>query len=310
MSDTTESTILDRRAFLTASGALIIGFTASSCATGAAGATGAAIKPPLTPDQLDSYIAVEPDGAITVFYGRIDGGQGLETSIAQMVAEELDVQFAQVRMVMGDTARTVNMGGASAARGVSHSGMHLRSCAAEARRLMVEVATTVLGVRAEDLAVTDGVIHSRRDPEKTLSYADIIGGRYFDARVNWNGQYGNPLVVSGRAKLKDPSQFKIIGTSIPRTDLPPKVFAQLARVGDMRLPGMLHARMIRPTVAGAVPEAVDERSIIDIPGAQIVWIKDLLAVVAPKEWNAVRAAQRLKVTWSESTPNFPGHENL
>src|SRR5207248_3184962 len=101
-----------------------------------------------------------------------------------------------------------------------------------------------------------------------------------------------------------------IGRSIRRKDLPLKVFGRLDMVADVRLPGMLHARMIRPTVAGAVPVTVDEKCIGDIPGAQIVWIKNLLAVVAPKEWSAVRAAQKLKVTWSDSQPNFPGHEKL
>jgi nicotinate dehydrogenase subunit B len=88
------------------------------------------------------------------------------------------------------------------------------------------------------------------------------------------------------------------------------VFGTLEMAPDVRLPGMLHARMIRPEVAGAVPVKVDNDSIKDIPGAKAVWIKDLLAVVADREWNAVRAAQKLKVTWSDSKPNFPGHDNL
>ena len=299
---------LTRRAFLAASGALIVTLTCPIDEEDAA--AGGANKPPLTPDQLDSYLAVEPDGTIVVFYGRIDGGQGIETSIAQMVAEELDVPFARVRMVISDTARTVNMGGASGALGISRSGMHLRSCAAEARRLLLAMAEKPLGVPSGRLAVSDGLIHGIDDPAKKISYADIIGGRYFDAHLNWNGKYGNELTVSGRAKLKEPRTFKVIGTSIRRKDLPLKVFAKLDMVADVRLTGMVHARMVRPKVAGAVPVSVDESSIAGIPGAQVVWIKNLLAVVAPKEWNAVRAAERLKVTWSPSQPNFPGHEAL
>src|SRR5207237_7207693 len=128
--------------------------------------------------------------------------------------------------------------------------------------------------------------------------------------VTWNGRTSSALVVETKAALKTPDQFKVIGQSFPRRDLPPKVFGQMEMVNDVRLPGMLHARMIRPTVAGAVPAKVDEASIKDIPGAQVVWIKDLLAVVAEKEWNAVKSARALKVTWSESKPNFPGHEKL
>jgi nicotinate dehydrogenase subunit B len=128
--------------------------------------------------------------------------------------------------------------------------------------------------------------------------------------VKWNGQMGLGLAVAGQAKLKDPPKFEIIGKSPPRRDLPGKVFGTLEMAPDVRLPGMLHARMIRPKVAGAVPVKVDDQSIKDIPGAKAVWIKDLLAVVADKEWNAVRAAQKLEVTWSDSQPNFPGHDNL
>ena len=300
---------LNRRVFLLASGALAIAVVAPF-ETADAATNGVASKPPLLPDQLDSFLAVEPDGTVTVFYGRIDGGQGLEISIAQMVAEELDVPVARVRMVMSDTARTVNMGGASGALGISRSGMHLRSCAAEARRLLVEMAASTLGVPANALSVTDGVIRAREDAAKTISYADLIGGRYFAAHLTWNGSYGNDLVVSGRARTKQPSEFKIIGTSPRRKDLPLKVFGRLDMVNDVRLPDMMHARMIRPKVAGAVPVSVDERSIAEIPGARVVHIRNLLAVVAPKEWNAVRAAERLKVTWSESHPNFPGHDQL
>jgi len=309
MSDTSDMTIMpiSRRIFLAASGALVITLVPFVDEADAAGVT---TKPPLTPDQLDSYLAIEPDGAVTVFYGRIDGGQGLETSIAQMVAEELDVPFTRVRMVLSDTARTVNMGGASGALGVSRSGMHLRSCAAEARRVMIELASVALHAPSDQLTVTDGVIHVVGGPGKSLSYAALIGGPYFGSSLEWNGKIGNDLAVSGRAKTKPPSSFKVIGTSIPRKDLPLKVFAKLDMVADVKLPGMLHARMIRPTVAGATPVAVDEASIADIPGAEVVWIKNFLAVVAPKEWNAVRAARQLKVEWSQSQPNFPGHEKL
>src|SRR5438105_6601505 len=299
---------LDRRAFLANSGALVVGLW--SGAEPVRAQTVSSAKPALTPDQLDSWLAVEPDGTVTVFYGRIDGGQGLEVSIAQMVAEELDVPFERVRMVLSDTARTVNMGGASGALGISRSGMQLRGCAAEARRLLMEMAQQPLAMPASQLTATDGVVHAIADPSRKISYAELIGGHYFHAHLEWNGKYGNELTVSAKAPLKSHTQLKVIGQSIRRKDLPLKVFGRLDMVADLRLPGMLHARMIRPTVAGAVPVLVDEKSISGIPGAQVVRIKDLLAVVAPKEWNAVRAAQKLKVTWSDSQPNFPGNEKL
>jgi nicotinate dehydrogenase subunit B len=297
---------LSRRAFISSTGAVVVALATADWAAAATGET----APPLKPDRLDSYVAIEKDGSITAYYGKIDGGQGLGTSIAQMVAEELDVPLERVHLVMGDTGRTINMGGASAATGVSRAGMNLREMAAESRRLMIGMAAKTLGVAAERLTVDDGVVHDAADAKRRISYADLIGGGHFDAPVKWNGQLGLGLAVTGQAKLKDTKAFKIIGRSPPRRDLPGKVFGTLEMAPDVRLPGMLHARMIRPKVAGAVPVKVDEESIKDIPGAKAVWIKDLLAVVAEKEWNAVRAAQKLTVTWSDSRPGFPGHDGL
>jgi CO/xanthine dehydrogenase Mo-binding subunit len=297
-----------RRAFISSTGAFVVALAATDWAN--ATTTEVAAARSLKPDQLDSYIAIDKNGAITAYYGKIDGGQGLGTSIPQMIAEEFDVPLDRVHLVMGDTGRTVDMGGASAATGVSRAGMNLRRMSAEARRLMIDQAASKLGVPAERLTVTDGVIHDTTDASKRISYAELVGGGHFDAAVKWNGQLGLGLAVEGKAEIKQPKDFKIIGKSPPRRDLPGKVFGTLEMAPDVRLPGMLHARMIRPKVAGAVPVSVDESSIKDIPGAQVVHIKDLLAVVAPKEWNAVRAADKLKVTWSESKPNFPGHDKL
>jgi CO/xanthine dehydrogenase Mo-binding subunit len=227
-----------------------------------------------------------------------------------MVAEEIDVPFEKVRVVMGDSALTMDMGGASAAVGVSHGGMVLRRTAAEARRLLIEMASRKLGVAAEELTVTDGVVHGKADADKHASYAELIGGRYFESPVKWNGKTSSQLAVEVDVPLKTHDQFKVIGQSFRRRDLPGKVFGTLEYVNDVRLPGMLHARMIRPPVAGAVPVNVDDSDLKNIPGAKSVWIKDFLAVVAEKEWNAVKAAKALKVTWSGSTPNFPGHDNV
>jgi nicotinate dehydrogenase subunit B len=300
---------LSRRTFLTSTGALLV--TLSAPADWAAAATyGAATRPPVTGDQLDSYITVGADGTVTAYYGKIDGGQGLETAIAQMVAEEIEVPYERVRVIMGDSALTLDMGGASAAIGVSHGGMTLRRTAAEARRLLIGMAATVLGMPADELRVSDGVVHAIADPHRQVAYAELIGGRYFDAKVNWNGRSGSQLAVAVSTPLKKSDQLKVIGRSFPRRDLPLKVFGRMEMVNDVRLPGMLHARMIRPAIAGAVPVSVDEGSIRHIPGAKAVRIKDMLAVVAEKEWNAVKAAANLKVSWSEFKPNFPGHDRL
>jgi CO/xanthine dehydrogenase Mo-binding subunit len=300
---------VSRRAFLTTTGALLVTLAAPAGWTDAA-ANGAATRPPVEGDRLDSYITIDADGTVVAYYGKIDGGQGLGTAIAQMVAEEIDVPYERVRVVMGDSALTMDMGGASAAIGISHGGMVLRRTAAEARRLLIEMGSQKLGVAADQLMVTAGVVHAASDAGKRVSYAELIGGRYFDAPVNWNGKTSSQLAIEVKVPLKKPDEFKVIGQSFPRRDLPGKVFGTLEYVNDVRLPGMLHARMIRPMVAGAVPLNVDESAIKDIPGARVVWIKDLLAVVAEKEWNAVKASKALKVTWSDSKPNFPGHDQV
>src|SRR5581483_7729535 len=308
MTPAISDTAVNRRAFLTSAGALVVTLSAPIDCAGAE--NGAAARPPLKGDQLSSYITIDADGTVVAYYGKIDGGQGLGTAIAQMVAEEIDVPYERVRVVMGDSGTTLDMGGASAAIGVSHGGQMLRRTAAEARRLLIEMAGRKLGLPSEQLTVTDGVVHAIADPNRRMSYAELIGGRYFDAPVKWNGKLSSALAVEVAAPLKKPEAFKVIGRSFPRRDLPGKVFGTLDLVNDLKLPGMLHARMIRPKVAGAVPVKVDEETIAQIPGARAVWIKDLLAVVAEKEWNAVKAARALQVTWSQSAPNFPGHDGL
>src|SRR5438105_4324153 len=201
------------------------------------------------------------------------------------------------------------MGGSTAGNGLRQGGIILRQTAAEARRLLIEMAGKQLSVAPADLTVTDGVVHSVSNPGKHISYAELIGGRPLDAPIEFHGE-AQQLTVKVQAPLKKPEQFKVIGKSYPRRDMPGKVFGTLKQVTDLKLPNMAHARMIRPPVAGAVPVAVDQTSIADIPGAQVVWMKNFLAVVAEKEWNAVRAARQLKVTWSEAKPDFPGHDKL
>src|SRR6195256_4529908 len=172
MNNTIETSALNRRAFLASTGALVVTL-ATPADLAQAARNGIATRPPLTGDQLDSYITIEPDGTVVAYYGKIDGGQGLGTSIAQMVAEEIDVPFEKVRVVMGDSGRTLDMGGASAAIGVSHGGMVLRRTAALTRHLLIELAADALGLPADALTVTDGVVHGIADPKRSISYAQL-----------------------------------------------------------------------------------------------------------------------------------------
>ena len=178
---------LSRRAFLSSTGALVVTLAAPADWAGRR-RTRRCTRPPLKGDQLSSYITIDADGDVVAYYGKIDGGQGLGTAIAQMVAEEIDVPYERVRVVMGDSALTLDMGGASAAIGVSHGGMVLRHTAAEARRLLIEMAGRQARPAGDQ---ADG--HRRRGSwhrgdNKRVTYAELIGGRYFESKVKWNGR--------------------------------------------------------------------------------------------------------------------------
>ena len=211
---------------------------------------------------------------------------------------------------MGDTANSVNQGGASGSTGIQMGGKQMRMAAAEARRALVEMAASQLSVPADKLVVTDGVVSASDDKSKRISYAQLIGGKYFNIQLDWNKQYGNALYAPGKAQPKNPSEHKIVGQPIKREDVAPKVFAQEDFCTDVKVPGMVHGRMIRPAVAGSVPVKVDEASIKDIPGAKVVWDKGFLGVVADKEWDAIQAAQKLKVEWSQVEAPFPDQAAL
>src|SRR5919206_1469062 len=177
---------MDRREFFKTSGALVISFSLPSAEVLAQGAE----KPALVPGELDSWIAVLPDGRVNAFFGKMDMGQGLDVAVAQIVAEELDVGFDTVDVVMGDTATSCNQGGASGSTGVSNGARLLRRAAAEARRVLLDRAADKLGVPAAELKVADGVVAAG---ERKVTYANLVGGRYFHHTVEWNKQVGNPM---------------------------------------------------------------------------------------------------------------------
>ena len=145
--------------------------------------------------------------------------------------------------------------------GIQLGGKQMRVAAAEARRVLVEMAAGLLSVPAEKLTVHDGMVSASDDPSKRVSYAQMIGGKYFNVQLDWNKQYGNPLYAPGKAQPKKPSEYKIVGKPIKREDVAPKVFCQQDFVTDVKVPGMVHGRMIRPAIAGALPVKVDESSI-------------------------------------------------
>jgi CO/xanthine dehydrogenase Mo-binding subunit len=310
-------TEMNRRSVLLGGGALVVSVGAAvsldtvlSISKAYAQNTYLGAKPPLTPDQLSSYIAVNADGSVAAYFGKMDMGHGLAVAVGQIVAEELDVPFKSVKVIMADTATSVNQGGASGSTGIQLGGKQLRMAAAEARRVLVEMAAGLLSAPGDKLIVNDGVVSAADDKSKRISYAQMIGGKYFNVQLDWNKQYGNPLYAPGKAQPKKPSEHRIVGQPIKREDVAPKVFAQEDFVTDIKIPGMVHGRMIRPAVAGSVPVKVDDSAIKAIPGARVVWDKGFLGVVADKEWDAIQAADKLKVEWSAVEPPFPEQASL
>src|SRR6267142_591463 len=302
---------LSRREFLKASGALVISAGGPAFIGEALAQTAAGVKPPLVPTELDSWLAILPDGRVTAFFGKMDMGQSLDIAIAQIVADELDVAVDKVDVVMGDTALTCNQGGASGSTGIFSGAKPLRNASAQARLLLLQSASQKLGVPVEQLRVEDGVVSAASDPSKKTSYAELIGGRHFNHKVEWNKQTGNAMDIKVEAKPKSPSEYKVVGKSFTRRDLPGKVYRTEKYVTDISLPKMLHARVIRPTRAACTVASVDAGSIKKIKGARVVREKDFVAVLAEHEWDAVRASRTLKVDWNHAKASpFPAMAEL
>ena len=303
-----KASAFSRRSILKTGGALVVSIgmpVGLDTVLGINAARAQGVKPPLTPDQLSSFIAINADGKVSAFFGKTDMAQGLFTAIGQIVAEELDVPFKAVTVIMGQTASSVNQGGSSGSTGIQFGGKQMRMAAAEARRVLVDMAAERLGIPADQLTVSDGVVHAKSDTAKKVSYANLIGGRYFNVQLEWNKKIGNQLYAPGKAQPKKHTEHKIVGQRIPRDDIAPVVFGTMDYVTDVKVPGMVHGRMIRPPVAGATPAKVDQASIKGIPGARVVHQNGFLGVVADREWDAIKAAQTLEVEWSNAAPPFP-----
>jgi CO/xanthine dehydrogenase Mo-binding subunit len=301
---------LSRRALLQSTGALVVSFAIPDAVAQVAGSAIPADKPALHPTELDSWVAVDAKGIVTAFFGKMDMGQGVDIAIAQIVADELDVAVASIHVVMGDSGLTCNQGGASGSTGIQRGGIALRNAAAEARSVLIQRAAEKLGVPADRLQTADGAVSVIGEPGKHATYTELVGAKYFNHKIEWNGKYGNDLVATGKTKPKSPDQYKVVGKSIPRRDIAGKVFGTDDFVTDVKVPGMLHGRMIRPPVAGATPLSVDEASVRDIPGVRVVRKNDFIGLVAEKEWDAIRAAEALKVQWSNAKSSFVDHDSV
>ncbi len=279
-----------RRAFLQAGGALVVGFTlpGSAFAQRPAGID-AALGKSLATDAVDGFLAVNADGTVTVFSGKVDLGQGLRVAIPQMAAEELGVTIDRIVLVEGDTALTPDQGATAGSTGIMRGGVQIRQAAATAREALVGLAAARTGKAPTDFDVVDGEVRPKAGGPG-LRFGELVGGKRFD------------LKVDAKAKLRDPASYKVVGKPLPRPDVPAKVVGRHVFVHDHKVDGMLHARVVRPPAVGATVVAVDDASIAAIPGARVVRVRDFVAVVAADEWDALSAARLLKVRWSESAP--------
>jgi nicotinate dehydrogenase subunit B len=279
---------ITRRNLLKTTGVLVVGF--SLLGPEVVFPQSAAAQPGQTvpSDWLDSWLAIAEDGSVTLFTGKVDVGTGVETAMAQIAAEELDVAFSRVKVVMGDTALTVDQGVTAGSQSIASGGRQVRQAAAEARAALLELAADRLGTPVDDLVVKDGVVSLGRDSATKVTYGELVGGRRFS------------LSVAGTATVKSPEDYTIVGQPVARLDIPSKVTGQAMYVQDVRLPGMLHGRVVRPSGIGSMLIDVDRSSVSDIPGLVDVVVRgNFVGVVAEREEQAIRAAEQLKVTWSD-----------
>lgn len=247
------------------------------------------------PTEADMFLVVRDDGSVVAFNGHVDLGTGIGTALAQIVAEELDVPLTRVSVVLGHTSEAPNQGPTIASATIQISAVPLRHAAAQARQFLLAEAAARWNVRTEQLEVRDGVVFNRGDDTaKGLGYGDLIAGRRIE------------LTLATDAPLKSPDAYKIVGKSTPRVDIPAKATGELSFVHDVRVPGMLHGRVVRPPYAGVAQGDfmgnsllhVDEDSIGHLPGiVKVVVIRDFVGIVAEREEVAQQAVKRLSVQW-------------
>jgi len=273
---------MNRRTLLKGSGALIVSFALTpSELFGQAVAT--LVGNPSK--EVDGWLAIATDGRVTAFTGKCELGQGLYTAQTQLVAEELCVSIDRVTLIQCQTGTTPDQGVTSGAQShpqnFNHSNLALAG--ATAREALLLMASKHLGAPLDQLSVRDGVVSHQI---RKVTYGELIGGRKFN------------LSLSGTAKRRHPREWTVLGTSVKRLDMTEMATGRLEYVHNVRVPGMLHGRVVRPPTVGATLDAVDESSVSSMPGFVKVVVKhNFVGVVFEKQWQAVQAANQIKITW-------------
>jgi len=279
---------ISRRDLLKASGALVVCFSAASFPDSSAVAQEPFDTHPshIDPEKLDSWLAVASDGTVTAYTGKCDFGQGMYTMQTQLVAEELCVSIAKVRLIQCDTSVTPDQGTTSGSQSTptNFNTRNLAQAAATAREALAERAAQRLGVPADELTIENGVVSAKNG--RHVSYGELIGGRHFD------------IPVSSTAERRLPSEWKVLGKSVPSMDRVGLMTGTFEFIHNVHVPGMVHGRIVRPPEIGATVANVDEKSVQHVPGlVKVVVRNNFVGVVAEKQWQAGQAAEDLKVTW-------------
>lgn len=276
---------VSRREFLQGAGAMFIGALVPGAATAQSAMSSAGRM--LDPGEVDAFFAVNADGTVTLFCGKVDLGTGLRIAIPQMVAEELGIAVSRIRLVEGDTALTPDQGPTAGSTGIMRGGVQIRQAAATARQALIAMASQRMGMAASELDAVDGTVRPKAGGAG-IGFGELIGEKRFGVKLD------------ARAPLRDPARYAIVGKPLKRPDLPAKATGRHLYMHDFKVEGMLHGRVIRPASVGARIETVDESSIRGMGSARVIRINDFLAVVAEDEWDAVRASRALKVSWSKT----------
>jgi nicotinate dehydrogenase subunit B len=304
-----------RREFLRNAGMFAVTFSAVAAAgTFVPGAkaqtTDAGAGPYPDPDfrQVDSWIVIHQDDTATFYVGKTDCGQGTGTAFRQIMSDELDFPYDKTTCIMGSTDITVDQGGSGGSTAMERDSWPMRRVAAEARRTLLEMASSRLNVPVDQLSVSDAVITVTGDPSKRVTYGQLIGGKRFNVAVTGK----NINVITGVAAVKPVQALRNVGQSPRRYDIPAKVDGSLKWAVDVKLPGMVHARNVKPPSAGAKLISIDESSVRDLPGfVKVVSKGNYVAVICEREEQAINAAKRLKANWEKpATAPFPSSEDL
>jgi nicotinate dehydrogenase subunit B len=292
--------IVSRRAVLAGSGALVFSFSSAAWAQDAAAPPAAAAPPPLPGSLkqapfLDSWIRVDADGAITVFTGKAELGQGIKTALLQVAAEQLDANFDQLKIVTADTARTANEGYTAGSHSMQDSGTAIMHAAAQVRQLLIGEAARRASAPPEQMTTDSGAVVAPNG--QRFGYGALVASEMLHVQA------------SPQSQLKDPAQYKYLNRRIPRVDIPAKVTGGEAFVQDFRPDGMVHGRIVRPPSYGAMLQNVDTAAVEKMPGViKVVRDGSFLGVLAEREFQAIEAMRALAAAahWQENAklPNM------